>query len=178
MLGDEVEDRVSVSEKKSRKKHSPRRELTQKRPSLPTRQPNKQPSRPPSPPREPFDLFANKSILSMKTKRNKKPGAQCVTGRIIAKNAKNMHLTVSKKDRTTAQNKERKTAKQFDVALRSHPANDAKIGTLIASSLHIPESQISDWEMSESCCSQDLLGLCSNLLSLEVVEEDGSEKDE
>ena len=89
-----------------------------------------------------------------------------------------MHLTIPKMDRSHKQNKERKAAKQFDAALRSQPANDVEIGTLLASLLHIPESQISAWERSNNCCSQNLVGLCSNMLSLEVTDEDCSDKEE
>ena len=97
-----------------------------------------------------------------------------MTGRVVSRNAKSMHLTISKKVRTNKQNNERKVAKKFDAALRSHPANDTEIGTLLASSLRIPESQISEWERKEECCSQDLVGLGSNLLLLEVVDEDSN----
>jgi len=122
--------------------------------------------------------FWQEPISPPGAKRSKKPGAQRVTGRVVSRNAKNMHLTIPKMDRSHKQNKERKTAKQFDAALRSHPANDAEIGTLLASSLHIPESQISAWERSNDCYSQNLVGLCSNMLSLEIIDEDCSDKEE
>ena len=99
-----------------------------------------------------------------------------MAGRVIAMNAKNMHLTVPKQKRTEHQSKEQAIAKRFDAELRKHPATDEEIGTVLASSLDISVSQISDWERGEvsKCSSQELLGLCSNLLSLEVVEEEDS----
>jgi hypothetical protein len=89
-----------------------------------------------------------------------------------------MHLTVPKQKRTEHQSKERAITKRFDAELRKHPATDEEIGTVLASSLDMPVSQISDWERGEvsKCSSQELLGLCSNLLSLEVVKEEEDSK--
>ena len=133
-----------------------------------------------SPPREMMDLFHSDAYALQshyappKSKRNKKTGAQRVTGRVIARNAKNVHLTVPKQKRTDHQSKERAIAKRFDAELRKHPVTDEEIDTVLASSLDISVSQISEWERGEvsKYSSQELLGLCSILLSLEVVEKE------
>jgi len=125
------------------------------------------------------DAYAKQSQYAPpKSKRNKQTGAHRVTGCVIARNAKHMHLTVPKQKQTEHQSKERAIAKQFDTELRKHPATDEEIGTVLASSLGISLSQISEWERGEvnTCSSQELLGLCSNLLSLEVVEEEEERK--
>ena len=70
-------------------------------------------------------------------------------GRVIARNAKNMHLTVPKQKRTEHQSKERAIAKRFDAELRYQPATDKEIGTVLASSMDISVSQISEWESGE-----------------------------
>ena len=61
------------------------------------KQPTKCPPREPSPPRRQFDLFGNNSVVRPKAKRSKKTGAQLVTGRVVARNTKSMHLTTSKR---------------------------------------------------------------------------------
>jgi len=105
------------------------------------KQSTKHPSCQPSPLRQPFNLFGKNPIAQPEAKRSKKPGRQCVTGRVVSRNAKNMHLTIPKKNRSVNQNKERKVSKQFELALRSYPVNDTEIDTLLASSIRIPESQ-------------------------------------
>ena len=105
------------------------------------KQSTKCPSRQPSPTRQPFNRFGKNPIAQPEAKHSKKPGRQYVTRCVVSRNAKNMHLTIPKKNRSVNQNKERKVSKQFELALRSYPVNDTEIDTLLASSIRIPESQ-------------------------------------
>ena len=95
--------------KRPPRESSPSRKVAQPR----CKQPTKRPPREPSPPRQQFDLFGNNSVARPKAKRSKKTGAQLVARRVVARNAKSMHLTTSKKVSTNKQNNEKKLRRRL-----------------------------------------------------------------
>ena len=113
-----------------------------------------------------------------KPPKDKQSGKAQLVTRVLARNSKNLHLRERKL--TGAQAKEVMRVKKADTKARTHPASKEGVGEVLASSVGILSSQVSEYvngeikddEGKDFCSQEGLLLVERFVLSLEVEEEE------
>ena len=142
-------------------KHSPRKQNK-------TRQREERPK---------FDFFSS-DVHPRKPKKKKQSGKAQLVSRVLAQNSKKLHLRKPKLNATQA--KEFAQAKKVDTRMRTHPASKEGVGEVLAASVGISSSQVSEYVNGEindaegkAFCSQEGLLLAQRfVLSLEIEVEE------
>lgn len=123
-----------------------------------------------------LDIFS--SDVHNPLKKKKQSGKAQLVSRVLARNSKKLHLREPKLNATQA--KEVIRAKKVDTRVRTHPASKEGVGEVLASSVGISSSQVSEYVNGEinddegkAFCSQEGLLLAERfVLSLEIEEEE------
>ena len=123
-----------------------------------------------------FNIFS--SDVHNPPKKKKQSGKAQLVSRVLARNSKKLHLREPKLNAT--QVKEVIRAKKVDTRVRTHPASKEGVGEVLASSVGISSSQVSEYVNGEinddegkAFCSQEGLLLAERfVLSLEIEEEE------